>query len=59
MSAMLACVPGQVQVRSAIEVQFILEDLVHSIRGGTILRDLEFGDLLTTGIAGRVRSGAR
>jgi hypothetical protein len=46
--------PGQVQVGPAVKIQLVLQHLVHGIRRGSILRDLEFGDLLLAGVAGRV-----
>ena len=45
---------SQVQIGPAIQVQLVLEHLMDSICGSSLLWDLEFGDLLLAGIAGRV-----
>ena len=45
---------GQVQIGPAVQVQLVFQHLVHSICGSPLLWDNEFGDLLLTGIAGRV-----
>jgi hypothetical protein len=51
--------PGQVQVWSAIEIELILQHLMHSICRRTILWDLEFGDLLFAGVSGGVWGDVR
>jgi hypothetical protein len=45
----------QVEIGSAIEIQFVLEHLVHGICWSTILRDDEFGDLVLGIVSGGVR----
>ena len=46
---------GQVEIGLSIQVELVLEHLVHAIGGGAILRDYVFADLGLRGIARRVR----
>lgn len=50
------CVPGQVQVGPPVKVQLILEHLVDSIGGCSLLRNDELGDLLLASVARGVGS---
>jgi hypothetical protein len=45
---------GKIEIWSSIEIKLIFEHLVHGIGGCSILWDLELGDLLLAGVAGRV-----
>ena len=45
---------GQIQIGPAVQVQLVFQHLVHSVSGGPLLWDHEFGNLFLTGIAGRV-----
>lgn len=56
---MLERIPCQVQIRSAVQVQLIFKDLMHRVGRGSILGDLELGDLLPTRVARGIRGGAR
>ncbi len=47
---------GKVEIGSSIKVELVLQHLMYSIGGSTLLGDSELGDLLLAGIAGRVGS---
>lgn len=44
---------GQVEVGAAVEVQLVLEHLVHGVAGGAVRRDLVLGDVALAGVGGR------
>jgi hypothetical protein len=46
--------PSEIQVRTSIQVELVFEHLVDSVCGGSVVGNLEFGDLLLAGIAGGV-----
>lgn len=52
-------IPSQVQVWSAIQVQFVLQHLVYSICRSPILWHLKFRDLLPAGVPRRVGCDVR